>query len=107
MSELLNCPFCGGRASAIRHLNFYSVLCLKCGSQIRGKKTKGGLNAKDIAFKAWNTRAAYTTLIDRAIAYFDSDNWKLSSGTETVVQALERIKREAGEGIKESLITGI
>lgn len=51
MNELLNCPFCGGKAT-IEEVDFgYSVCCGECLGQTCG------FQHEDDAIEAWNRRA--------------------------------------------------
>lgn len=61
MSELKNCPFCGGEATLVHgicELDNY-VVCQKCLS-----KTKV-FNTKESAIKTWNTRRPVERILER------------------------------------------
>jgi Lar family restriction alleviation protein len=49
-TELKPCPFCGEARRYVGNLDFYGVVCKKCGAKIYGRTTKGS------ATKAWNRR---------------------------------------------------
>lgn len=59
MSELLNCPFCGGEAKRNDDKqNWGDVFCSNCGCHM----AEGGMEK---AIKAWNTRSGWVSVDER------------------------------------------
>lgn len=70
--ELLNCPFCGGKAERVLCQDrneygsligfpFWAVKCKSCGAEIWNSEEQDGLEPDEmieVAAKAWNTRAS-------------------------------------------------
>ena len=69
--ELLNCPFCGGKAERVLCQDrdeygsligfpFWAVKCKSCGAEIWNPEEQDGMETDEMieaAVKAWNTRA--------------------------------------------------
>lgn len=84
MSELLACPFCGGRAEQASHgMVFYGVECQQCEARIFPQVTSA-----EAATQAWNRRAHPPTdsaaLRDAAIA--ELVRRKMTSGNSVPVE---------------------
>ncbi len=85
MTELKQCPFCGGEAVLFENTDYAYVYCNECGSQTDESHGTAGA-----AVAAWNTRAERTCEIARVEtgepAEYDCDEvfWHCASCHEEV-----------------------
>ena len=99
MSELLKCPFCGGKDITYFFDITSGFVCEDCGVALDGFKTY------EEAIKAWNTRKPMDRIVERleeklfwTEASFDEDGYCNDDSEEAVLllDAIEIIKEEGG-----------
>lgn len=58
MTELKQCPFCGGKAEFYATcIDYAYVKCRKCGARTGNIALSYEYSTKDVAIEAWNRRA--------------------------------------------------
>ncbi len=97
MSELNNCPCCGGQAGACRKLRTYfekyAVICTECGIRTDDYPTM------EMAIEKWNTRKPMDRIVERLGKEVIYQDEKSNEAADDVFEeiSVERARRKMGE----------
>ena len=106
MTELKQCPFCGGEAKLVRTWHLHHIVCRSCGATIgEVNEHPNDFRTRDEVIAAWNHRA-----IDRdALLELAEDlegPWKLEDGFDTAEElkrGIEEYERAVAELIRKAV----
>ena len=106
MTELKQCPFCGGEAKLVRTWHLHHIVCRSCGATIgEVNEHPNDFRTRDEVIAAWNRRAIdRNALLDLAEEL--EEPWCLEEGFETVegiMHVAEEYERAVAERIRKAV----